>query len=126
MNALTKEQYLTLVGSDSGVVLLDFRAERCGPCRILKPQLQELSGDYVWKVNFYAVDVDSEWDLAAQFGIRSIPTVIIFVNGVMKDKIVWVNPKELYAEKLNEYLVPSPWVSSSDDVSSESLASDSK
>lgn len=104
MEALTKNQYMSLVGPESGVVLLDFRAEWCGPCRLLKPQLQELSWEYVWKANLYAVDVDSEWDLAMQFGIRSIPTVIIFVNGIIKDKIVWVNPKELYKEKVDSYL----------------------
>lgn len=105
MEALTKDQYMSLVGPESGVVLLDFWAERCGPCRLLKPLLQELSGEYTWKANFYAVDVDSEWDLATQFWIRSIPTVIIFVNGVLKDKVIWVNPKESYKEKIDMYLV---------------------
>lgn len=103
MQALTQSDFMTKVGQDSGIVLLDFRAEWCGPCRILKPQLQDLSHSFGAKANFYAVDVDSEWDLAMQFAIRSIPTVMIFVNGQMKDKIVGVQPIEVYAEKLNQY-----------------------
>lgn len=103
MQALTQSDFMTKVGQDSGIVLLDFRAERCGPCRILKPQLQDLSHSFVGKVNFYAVDVDSEWDLAMQFAIRSIPTVMIFVNGQIKDKIIGVQPIEAYAEKLHQY-----------------------
>lgn len=105
MEALTKDQYIDRVGPESGVVVLDFRAEWCGPCKALKPKLVELSGEYTWKVSFYAVDVDSEPDLTTQFGIRSIPTVIIFVNGEMKEKIIGINPKESYREKLDSYMV---------------------
>ncbi len=103
MQSLTQSDFMTKVGQDSSIVLLDFWAERCGPCRILKPQLQDLSHSFAGKANFYAVDVDSEWDLAMQFAIRSIPTVMIFVNGQMKDKIVGVQQIEVYAEKLHQY-----------------------
>lgn len=103
MKAVTTTEFATLVGKDSGVVLVDFWAVRCEPCKILKPQLEQLSTTYTWKVSFYGVDVDEEGDLAMQFGIRSIPTVMIFVNWEMKDKIVWVQPLSIYSEKLNTY-----------------------
>ena len=104
MKSLTWKEFPSLISSTSGVVLVDFWAARCAPCRILKPQLEELSQKYKDTVSFYALDTDSEPDLAMQFGIRSIPTVIIFVNGEMKDKIVWVQPMISYTEKIDAHL----------------------
>lgn len=104
MKTLTWQNFSSVVSTTSGIVLVDFRAERCAPCRILKPQLEGLSEQYKDTVSFYALDTDSEPDLTMQFGIRSIPTVIIFVNGEMKDKIVWVQPLISYTEKLDAHL----------------------
>jgi len=60
MKDLTLKDFPIMVGEESGVVLLDFWAERCGPCMMLKPQLEQLSKDYAGKAEFYKVDTDSE------------------------------------------------------------------
>ena len=73
-----------LVKSSEKSVLLDFYADWCGPCKMLAPVLEELSGEYAGKVDIYKVNVDEEEELAMLFGIRSIPTLIfIEQNGTM-------------------------------------------
>lgn len=104
MKDLTLKDFPAMVGNTSGVVLLDFWAERCGPCMMLKPQLEQLSKDYAGKAEFYKVDTDVEGELSMQFSIRSIPTVIIFKNGEVKEKIVGVQSIETYKEKLNQLI----------------------
>ena len=64
----------------SGLTLVDFFAEWCGPCKMLGPVLEEVSKDYP-DINFVKVNVDENMDLAGQFGIMSIPTVYIFIDG---------------------------------------------
>lgn len=83
------------------VVLVDFRAEWCGPCRILTPVLEDLSTK-ITDVTFGKVNTDEESDLTSNFGITSIPTVMIFKDGELVDRIVWVNPPNVYEAKLNE------------------------
>lgn len=84
---LTSEQFMARVGdykSNPGhfeflgdkPALIDFYAEWCGPCKMLAPVLEELSGEYAGKVDIYKVNVDEEEELAMLFGIRSIPTLI--------------------------------------------------
>lgn len=65
----------------SGVVLIDFFANWCGPCKMLAPVLEKLQEKYAGSVSMYKVDVDASNALAAQFGIQSIPTLIIFKDG---------------------------------------------
>ena len=101
MKDLTLKDFPTMVGDTSGVVLLDFWAERCGPCMMLKPQIEQLSKDYAGKAEFYKVDTDAEGELSMQFSIRSIPTVFILVNGEVKEKIVGVQSVDTYKEKLD-------------------------
>lgn len=103
MQAITNEKFTSLVGQGSGVVLVDFWAPRCGPCLIIKPELEKLGVEMSAKATFYACNVDEEGDLSMQFGIRSIPTVMIFVNGELKEKIVGVNPIHVYKEKIEQY-----------------------
>ena len=77
----------------SGVAVVDFNATWCGPCRMLGPVLEELSAEMEGKASFYAVDVDDNQDLAAKFGISSIPYVAVFKDGVKVDESIGFVPK---------------------------------
>jgi len=93
----------TVLGSDQ-VVLVDFWAEWCGPCKAVAPTLEELAGEYKGKVVIAKVNVDRERDLANQYRIRAIPNMKIFKNGQLVDEIVGAASKDRIEAKLNEYL----------------------
>ncbi|MCB0459376.1 MAG: thioredoxin [Flavobacteriaceae bacterium] len=85
-------------------VLVDFWAAWCGPCRMLAPIVEELNSEYDGKVVIAKVDVDSNQEFAAKYGVRNIPTVLIFKGGEIADKQVGVAPKSVYTEKLEALL----------------------
>lgn len=78
----------------SGVVLIDFSAEWCGPCRMIAPVLDDLSKEYEGKVSFYNVDVDDNPELAGEFFVQSIPALAIVKDGKLEDMQVGFLPKE--------------------------------
>ena len=87
-----------------GVMLVDFWATWCGPCRMIAPAIEQLAKEYDGKVLVGKVDVDQEPGLAAEYGVMSIPNVVIFKDGDQVDRKVGAMPKDAYAAALDEAL----------------------
>lgn len=90
----------TVLKSDKPV-LVDFWAEWCGPCRMVGPIVEELSQEYNGKAVIGKVNVDEEQEISMKYGIRNIPTLLVFKNGEVVDKQVGVAPKNVLAQKLD-------------------------
>ena len=101
---ITDQSFQETVLNSDKPVLVDFWATWCGPYRMLGPIIEEVAADFEGKAVVGKVDVDNNQQVSVDYGIRNIPTVLIFKNGEVVDKIVGVAPKEVIAEKLNSYL----------------------
>ena len=98
MEQIKKEEFNEKI--KEGNVLIDCYADWCGPCRMLGPILEEVSNE-VESYNFYKLNVDDAEDIARQFGIMSIPTMLLFENGELKQKLVGLMSKEEVKKVLN-------------------------
>lgn len=87
----------------NGVVLVDFWATWCGPCKMLAPNVEEIAKEYEGRAVVGKIDVDENPDLAERFGIMSIPALFVFVNGEVKEKLIGYRLKMQIAEVLDKY-----------------------
>ncbi len=100
---VTKENYRSIIASDQPVVI-DFWAEWCGPCRMVAPIVEELAEEYTGKVVIAKCDVDSNDDIAAEYRIRNIPTIVFLKNGTIVDKHVGAIGKDALKAKIDALL----------------------
>ena len=101
---ITDATFQSEVVESSLPVLIDFWATWCGPCKMVAPIVDELAGEYEGKLKVGKVDVDSEQKIATDFGIRSIPTLLIFKDGKVAETVVGAVPKKQLQEKLEAVL----------------------
>ena len=87
-------------------VVVDFYADWCGPCRIISPILEQLSKEYSGRVKFVKVDTDANQELATQFGIMSIPTVMFFAYGKVEDIVIGAMPAAVFKMKIDAIVPP--------------------
>ena len=85
-------------------VLVDFWAEWCGPCKMIAPSVEKISEEYSDKLKVGKLDVDSNPNISSTFGIRSIPTLLIFKNGSPVDQIVGAVSKEVISAKVDSHI----------------------
>jgi thioredoxin 1 len=85
-------------------VVVDFYADWCGPCKIIEPIMNQLSKEYDGRVKFVKVDTDANQELAMQFGIMSIPTVMFFAKGKVEDIVIGAVPPAVLKSKLDSLL----------------------
>ena len=85
-------------------VLIDFWADWCGPCKAIAPTIEEIAGDYAGKVKVGKLNVDQNQNTAMQYGVRSIPTLLIMKSGEVVSQIVGAVPKENITKSLDEIL----------------------
>ncbi len=97
-----EDNNLSEVVTNENVAIVDFWAPWCGPCRMLAPVLDQLAEECKDRANIVKVDTDKNQDLAVKYGIRSIPTVLFFRNGILMDSVTGVKSKDFYLNKISE------------------------
>jgi len=101
---ITDANFEELVLKSEKPVLVDFWAAWCGPCRMLGPVIDEISNEYSDKAIIGKLDIDSNQEYAAKYGVRNIPTVLVFHKGEVVGKQVGVAPKNTYIEAIESLL----------------------
>jgi thioredoxin 1 len=101
---IADSNFSDVVTNSDKPVVVDFWAAWCGPCRMVGPLIEEMHGEYDGRAVIGKVDVDQNPGVSAQFGVRSIPTILFIKNGQVVDKVVGAVPKATLTQKLDAIL----------------------
>lgn len=88
----------------SGPVLVDFSATWCAPCKKLEPIVDDVAGEYAGRLKVVKVDIQKSPGTAARFGVLSVPTLILFLDGVVKDQVLGLVPKRAITDRVDQVL----------------------
>lgn len=101
---VTDETFATAVEQSTGLILVDFWAEWCGPCKMIAPILDQLAAEYAGKVTIAKLDVDTNQRTSMKFNVRSIPSLLFFKDGKHVDTVIGLVPKTALAERIQKHL----------------------
>jgi len=104
LTELTDATFDEEVNSSDQPILVDFWAEWCGPCKLIAPILEEMAVEYEGKLRIVKVDVDESPDVARRYEVMSIPTLVVFQDGVAKKRMIGAKGKGQLAQELAEFL----------------------
>ena len=102
--AVSDAEFSSQVLDAGNPVLVDFWADWCGPCKMIAPVIEELAEEYDGQVTFTKLDVDANPKTAMEFGIRSIPTLLLFKEGKVAEQVIGAVPKSMLKKKLDKVL----------------------
>lgn len=101
---VTDDTFAREVEQTKGLVLVDFWATWCGPCRMVAPVMEQIAAEYDGKVKVAKVDVDANQKLSVRFNVRSIPSILFFKDGAHVDTLVGAYPKPAFEQKIQQHL----------------------
>ena len=99
ITVLTSETFQAAIGS--GLTLVDFYADWCMPCKMLSPTISAIADDYAGKIKVGKLNIDTAQSIAAKYGVMSIPTVILFKDGIAVEKKIGLSPKGVYEKMID-------------------------
>ncbi|MEO6062112.1 MAG: thioredoxin [Thermoflexales bacterium] len=103
-SAVTDTAFETEIEKSKGLVLVDFWAEWCGPCKMIAPVLEQVAGENAGKIAIRKLDVDDNPNTARRYGVMSIPTMILFKDGAPVERLMGYMPKERLMNKIKPHL----------------------
>lgn len=102
---VTDQNWADEVDGNEGLIMVDFWAVWCGPCRMVAPIVEELAGEYQEKgLKVGKLDVDSNPEITVRFGVRSIPSILFFKGGELVDKVIGAVPRQQLEDKIQEHI----------------------